>query len=275
MEKRGIGDKTLLNDAKVRAAKPREKPYKLTDSHRLYLLVTPSGGKLWRWNYSYDGKQKSMALGIHPLVSVAEARAKRNEARAILDEGRDPAIVKKLKIEANLEAARNTFERIAREWHETSKSQWAAVHAADVLRSLERDVFPSIGSLPISELTAPKILDVLEAIEERGSIETAKRVRQRISAVFVYTIAKGMAQSDPVPRIRKVCKVRRCRHCCNVRHARRGVRFCRRRPWVFANVQIDGPRFGTSCPLPPPQGQDRRNDRRHRGISTSIVCYGS
>ena len=196
----------MLNDAKVRAAKPREKAYKLTDSNRLFLLVTPSGGKLWRWNYSYDGKQKSMSFGIYPMVALAAARAKRDEARAVLAEGRDPSVVKKLKIEANIEASRNTFERIAREWHTTSKPQWAAVHADDVIRSLDRDVFPSIGSLPAADLKPPKILEVLKAIEDRGSIETAKRVRQRISAVFVYAIAKGIAETDPAERLSAALK---------------------------------------------------------------------
>lgn len=196
----------VLNDAKIRAAKPREKAYKLTDSHRLYLLVKPNGSKLWKWNYTYDGRQKTMAFGAYPKVSLVEARTKRDDARALLDDGRDPAVVKKLRIEANIEASRNTFERIAREWHANSNSQWAAVHADDVLRSLDRDVFPSIGSLPISELRPPIILDVLKAIEDRGSIETAKRVRQRISAVFVYAIAKGIAESDPAEKLGAVLK---------------------------------------------------------------------
>lgn len=196
----------MLNDAKVRAAKPQSKPYKLTDSHRLYLLVTPSGGKLWRWGFAYDGKQKTMALGIYPMVSLLDARAKRDDARSILQEGKDPTIVKKLRIEANIQAGRNTFERVAREWHETVKAQWAAIHSADVLRSLERDVFPRIGNLPISDLTPPKILEVLRAIEDRGSIETAKRVRQRISAVFVYTIAQGQTQHDPAEKLGAVLK---------------------------------------------------------------------
>ncbi|RHW16841.1 DUF4102 domain-containing protein [Sphingomonas gilva] len=196
----------MLNDAKVRSAKPQAKPYKLTDSHRLYLLVSPSGGKLWRWGFAYDGKQKTMALGIYPMVSLLDARAKRDEARALLDQGKDPTVVKKLRIEANIEAGRNTFERVAREWHKTYKAQWAAVHADDVLRSLERDAFPGIGALPISELTPPKILEVLRAIEDRGSIETAKRVRQRISAVFVYAIAQGMAQTDPAEKLGAVLK---------------------------------------------------------------------
>ena len=163
----------MLSDAKIRAAKARDKAYKLTDSHRLYLLVKPNGSKLWKWNYAYDGKQKTMAFGIYPMVSLVNARAKRDDARALLDEGKDPSVVKKLRIEANLEAGRNTFERVAREWHENAKAQWAAIHADDVLRSLERDVFPLIGDLPISELTAPKILEALKSIEDRGAIETA------------------------------------------------------------------------------------------------------
>lgn len=114
-----------------------------------------------------------------------------------------------MRIEANLEAARNTFERVGREWHENSKSQWAVIHADDVMRSLERDVFPSIGALPISELTAPIIFEVLKEIEERGAIETAKRVRQRISAVFVYGIAKGIAEKDPAEKLGAVLKLLR------------------------------------------------------------------
>lgn len=196
----------MLTDTKVRAAKPRPKPYKLTDANRLYLLVTPSGGKLWRWNYDYDGKQKSMAFGAYPLVSLADARSKRDEAYSILCDGRDPNVAKKLKIEENIEAGRQTFERVAREWHENAKSQWAKIHAADIIRSLERDVFPSIGALPIAQLTPPLVLGVLREIEARGSIETAKRIRQRISAVFVYGIAQGIVHSDPAEKLGAVLK---------------------------------------------------------------------
>lgn len=111
----------MLTDAKVRAAKPREKEYKLTDSHRLYLLVKPGGSKLWKWGYAYGGKQKTMHFGIYPKVSLADARIKRDEASALLSEGRDPGKFRKLQIESNLEAGRQTFERIAREWHENIK----------------------------------------------------------------------------------------------------------------------------------------------------------
>lgn len=196
----------MLSDIKVKAAKPRSKPYKMSDGGSLLLLVTPSGGKLWRWNYVYDGKQKSMAFGAWPMVSLADARGKRDEAAAILSEKRDPAIVKRLKIEAILEASRRTFERVAREWHANAKSQWAVVHAADVIRSLERDVFPTIGDLPIADLSPPLILGVLREIEARGSIETAKRIRQRISAIFVFGIAQGIVERDPAEKLGAVLK---------------------------------------------------------------------
>jgi hypothetical protein len=111
----------MLTDTKVRNAKPRPKSYKLFDTNRLFLLVAPGGGKLWRWNYTFDGKHKTMAFGAYPLVSLADARAKRDDAYTVLCEGRDPTVAKKLRIEANLEASRQTFERVAREWHEKVK----------------------------------------------------------------------------------------------------------------------------------------------------------
>nr|WP_286207873.1 integrase arm-type DNA-binding domain-containing protein [Hephaestia sp. MAHUQ-44] len=190
-----------MNDAKLRAARPKDKAYKLTDSNRLYLYVTPAGGKLWRWNYSYDGRQKSLSFGSYPSTSLLEAREKRDAARKQLNEGIDPAIAKKLHIQANIEAARVTFEKVAREWHEANAPQWAKVHAAEVIRTLERDVFPAIGSLPIGALTPPKILEVLRAIEARSAIETAKRIRQRISAIYAYAIASGHTETDPAEKV--------------------------------------------------------------------------
>lgn len=154
----------------------------------------------------YDRKQKSMAFGAYPRVSLADARQKRDEAYSLLCEGHDPNVAKRLKIEANLEASRQTFERVAREWHGNAKAQWATIHASDIIRSLERDVFPAIGGLPIAELNPPIILGVLREIEVRGAIETAKRVRQRISAVFVYAIAQGIATSDPAEKLGAVLK---------------------------------------------------------------------
>lgn len=196
----------MLTDVKIRAAKPRPKSYKLTDANRLYLLVTPAGGKLWRWSYSFDGKQKGMAFGAWPKVSLADARLKRDEAFTMLEDLRDPAIAKKLKKEDAIEASRQTFEVVARQWYDNAQSQWASVHAADVIRSLERDVFPTIGAFPIRELTPPLILSVLREIEARGSIETAKRIRQRISAVFTFSIAQGIVKDDPAEKLGAVLK---------------------------------------------------------------------
>lgn len=191
----------MLTELAVRNAKARDKQYKLGDGHRLYLLVTPSGGKLWRMNYTFDSQHKSLAFGKYPLVSLTEARAKRDDARKLLDEGRDPVVAKRMKIEAQIEAHRNTFEKSARAWHDTIKAQWARRHADDILRSLERDVFPTIGILPISEISPPIVMKLLRAIEDRGAIETAKRTRQRISAVFVFAIAEGIAERDPSERL--------------------------------------------------------------------------
>lgn len=191
----------MLTDAKVRNAKPRANSYKLSDGHGFNLLVTPNGKKYWRWSYRYDHKQKGMAFGSYPAVSLADARAKRDEAYTILCEGRDPAIVKKLKIEALLEASRQTFERTARAWHENAKGQWAKRHANDVLRSLERDAFPALGNLPIAEISPPLVLAALREIEARGSIETAKRILQRITAVFGFAIAEGILERDPSARV--------------------------------------------------------------------------
>lgn len=139
-------------------------------------------------------------------MSLADARSRRDQAYTVLCEGPDPSIAKTLKIEANLEAGRQTFERIAREWLQNATLQWAKVHASDVIRSLERDVFPSISTLRIAQLTPPIILGVLREIEARGSIETARRIRQRISATFVYAIAQGIAQHDPAEKLGGVLK---------------------------------------------------------------------
>ena len=128
---------------RVRSAKPRPKSYKLVDTNRLFLLVTPSGGKLWRWNYYYDAKQKSMAFGAYPSVSLADARAKRDEAQCALAEGHDPSVAKKLKIGGQPRGRpADVREDRPPSGHENARAQWAKIHASDIIRSLERDVFP-------------------------------------------------------------------------------------------------------------------------------------
>src|SRR3546814_18466289 len=133
-------------------------------------------------NFKCDGNAKCLWCGAYPSTSLLEAGENRDRARKQLNEGIDPAVSRKLHIQANIEAARVTFEKVAREWHEANAPQWAKVHAAEVIRTLERDVFPAICSLPIGALTPPKILQVLRPIEARSALETATRIPQRTYA---------------------------------------------------------------------------------------------
>jgi integrase len=199
----------MLNDAKIRAAKPRDKAYKLTDAGQLYLHVSPAGGKHWRMNYTFGlndrGRpaQKTLAFGSYPAVTLLKARELRDAAKAVLSEGGDPAVVRKrAKVETAL-ATVNTFEAVARAWHSKQKVRWSSVHARNVLDSLIENIFPRLGARPIHEIRAPEILAALTTIEQRGSIETAHRVRARCSAVFVYGIAIGICEIDPAASLGK------------------------------------------------------------------------
>jgi integrase len=187
----------VLTDRQVKAATPREKLYRLPDGDGLRLQVMPSGSKLWHYRYEIGGKEKTLSIGTYPEVSLARAREERDAARAMVRQGRDPSVEKKLRRVARIEASAVTFETVARAWHDQVKGTWAARHAWDVLNSLEVDVFPTLGPLPLAEITPPMVLSVLRAIEARPAIETAHRVRQRISAVFVHAIATGQAEADP------------------------------------------------------------------------------
>ncbi|GGE74934.1 tyrosine-type recombinase/integrase [Sphingomonas prati] len=202
----------MLNDAKIKAAKPREKPYKLTDSNQLYLHVTPTGGRHWRMNYTYgvgaSGKpaQKTLTFGPYPALTLVEARKRRDVAKDLLRDGRDPAVERRIAAKARTLSDGNTFERIARQWYEANVPRWSTHHASDVITSLARDVFPQLGNLPLSVITASKVLEVLKKIEDRDAVETAKRLRQRMSAVFVYAIASGIAENDPAAIVRGALK---------------------------------------------------------------------
>ncbi|WP_245652512.1 tyrosine-type recombinase/integrase [Novosphingobium capsulatum] len=197
------GIEAMLNDAKVKAAKPRDKSYRLTDSGQLYLQVQPTGSRLWRMNYSYRSaatgalQQKTLALGAYPAVTLLEARKQRDAAKELLRQGIDPGVQRKLAVETNTTDTSSTFEVVARRWWEKQCKRWSKVHAADVLASLEANVFPAIGSLPITSIRTPTVLAALEKVERRGAVETAHRLRSRISSVFVYAIGAGLAESDP------------------------------------------------------------------------------
>jgi integrase len=201
----------MLNDAKIKAAKPRETAYKLADSGQLFLHVSPAGGRHWRMNYTYgrsanDPKkpaQKTLTLGSYPAVSLVDARTERDKAKALLAAGRDPAVERRIADKAKEDESANTFRNVAKAWFDKKRPTWAKRHAEKVWASLEEDVFGEVGDLPIATIRAPKLLWLLTAVEERGAIETAHRIRQRISAVFVYAIAVGLADVDPAASLGK------------------------------------------------------------------------
>jgi len=186
----------MLNDIRVRTAKPKEKPYKISDIDGLYLLVTDRGGKYFRFKYRIGGKEKLLALGTYPEISLADARQKRDEARRQVAQGIDPGAARKAQKQAETQSM-ETFEVLAREWHIKYTPTWAPGHAAKVIRNLERDLFPWIGSRPINEIKAPELLSALHRIESRGALDTAHRVRTIASQVFRYAVATGRAERNP------------------------------------------------------------------------------
>lgn len=201
----------MLTDAAAKKAERRDKPYKLSDSGGLYLYVATTGLKSWRMKFRMHGKEKLLTFGPYPDVKLAEARERRDEARRQIRNHVDPsgarARAKMQKAEAAAaDALLITFEQAARAWHALQQDRWAPVHASDVLASLERDVFPALGAKPLVEITAPMVLTTLRAVEARGSIETAKRLRQRMSAVFVYGISESIVSNDPAAIIAKALK---------------------------------------------------------------------
>ncbi|WP_347269932.1 tyrosine-type recombinase/integrase [Rhizorhabdus histidinilytica] len=231
----------MLNDAKVKAAKPKDKAYRLGDSGQLYLQVEPSGGRHWRMNYTFGRSkkdptkpaQKTLSFGSYPAVTLNDARKARDKAKALLAAGRDPAIEKRVEVRAQIAESENTFRALAERWFELKsgwslaklrdwrskhdgkwdirdaghwtvrKGGWAPKHSKKVWESMVKDVLVEIGDLPINSIDAPRLLELLAAVEKRDAIETAHRLRQRISAVFVYGIAAGVARVDPAASLNK------------------------------------------------------------------------
>lgn len=196
----------MLSDMAVRQAKPKDRDYKLADAEGLYLFVTKAGHRSWRFKYRFAGKERRLIFGGYPALSLKEARDRKADARKLLGEGRDPGIEAKKVAFARSARAANTFETLARAWYAMQESRWTPIHSNDVIHSLEKEVFPWLGKLPITEIDEPMVLSVLRKIEKRGAIETAHRVRQRISAVFVHGIAEGAATRDPAAVVTRALK---------------------------------------------------------------------
>lgn len=191
-----------LSDTAIRAAKPKEKTYLMTDGEGMYLEITPPGGKWWRFKYRFDGKQKRISLGTYPDTGLKEAREKRQEARRQLAAGIDPGESRKAQKAAGAEDNPNSFEVIAREWYGRQASSWVPSHAEKIISRLERDLFPWLGKREIGTITAPDLLAALRRIEERGAVETAHRALQNCGQIFRYAIATGRADRDPCPALR-------------------------------------------------------------------------
>lgn len=187
-----------LTDTACKNAKPKEdgKPAKLSDEKGLFLLVNATG-KYWRLAYRFNQKQKTLALGVYPDVTLKQAREKRDEARRLLAEGIDPGEHRKIVKATRVLQAENTFEAVAREWFAKYKPTWSDGHAERIIRRLERDIFPWLGSRPIAEIEAPELLANLQRVERRGAIETAHRAMQNAGKVFRYAIATGRAKHNP------------------------------------------------------------------------------
>ena len=191
-----------LTDTRIRNAKPKSKPYKLSDGAGMYLLVKPDGARYWRLDYRFAGKRRTLALGIYPIVSLSNARSRREDARALLAKEIDPGVAKKAsKRNAKLTSG-NTFEAIAREWIANQRNRLATRYTALLLARLQADIFPQIGSRPITDVDAPALLEMLRKVERRGVIETARRLRQLCGQVFRYAIVTGRAQHDPSADLR-------------------------------------------------------------------------
>lgn len=198
-----------LTDAKLRNLTT---PGKHADGGGLYLEVTPAGGRYWRLKYRFGGKEKRLAFGVYPTVSLKEARERREAAKQMLDRGNDPGELRKAaKARVAIEAA-NSFQMVALEWHKANSKRWAAVTATKVLTHLEADVFPSIGNRPISAVTPPELLTMLRKVEGRGAAYTATRLREFCGQIFRFAIATGRATYNPAADLVKTIVLPGVRH---------------------------------------------------------------
>lgn len=202
-----------LNDKICRNSKGKDKAFKLADGGGLYLHVQPDGAKYWRLKYYYLGKEKLLALGVYPITTLAEARDQRDAAKKLLQAGKDPSTVKKEKKKEAIRASKNTFRSVALEWHDNQKDVWTPQHALNVMRRLEIDIFPYIGSRPIAEIDPPELLDdVLRKIEKRGSLDVAARVKQICGQIFRYGVATGRCNRDITVDLKGALKAGKTKH---------------------------------------------------------------
>jgi integrase len=191
-----------LTATSVRNATPESKTKRLYDERGLYLEVSPSGGKWWRFKYRIDGREKRLSLGVYPDVSLKDARESRDEARKLVAKGIDPSAKRKAEKSLSEENGANTFHVVAREWWQKQVPTWSEIHAENVIARLEKNIFPWLGKEPIAGITAPDLLVVIRRVEDRGAIETAHRTLSICGQIFRYAIATGRAERDVAADLR-------------------------------------------------------------------------
>ena len=187
-----------LTETKIKNARSHEKPTRLSDGSGLYLYLSPSGGRLWRGKYRFEGKEKLISYGKYPDVSLADARNKHAAELKTLAQGTDSMAARK----AVKATTRASFQKIAEDWHEHWREGKSEQHASSVLRRLKADVFPAIGHLAIAEIEAPSLVSLSISIQERGAYDIAKRALETIGQVFPYAIAHGVASRNPAADIK-------------------------------------------------------------------------
>jgi integrase len=198
-----------LTDIAIRAAKPKEKQYKLSDSAGLYILIKPNGSKYWRMKYRIAGKEKLLSIGTYPLITLSEAREEASKAKKQLAKNTDPSKAKQDEKLKNHIKSENSFEKIAREWHANQQQNWTPRHANYVIRRLEADIFYSLGARSIEEITSAELLKTLRVIESRDAIDLAHRALQTCGQIFRYAISTNRAENDITLALRGALKTRK------------------------------------------------------------------
>lgn len=209
--KRG-GIALTLTDTACKSAKPKDKPYKLADSGGLYLQVMPNGSKYWRLKYRFLQKEKLLAIGTYPFLSLAEARKRQLAAKELLNQNIDPSDAKRDGRRKAVTETECTFKAVALEWHAKQVERWSKNHAAEVLNRLERDIFPQLGRDHIARIEAPHLLAALRKIEKRGALDLVGRVRQICGQVFRYGIQTGKCKHNPAPDLYGAFRTRKTKH---------------------------------------------------------------
>lgn len=201
-----------LTDQACKNAKPKEKTYRLFDGGGLYLEVTPKGSRLWRLKYRYLDREKKLSIGPYPLISLAEARQCREKNKRLIHDGIDPSRAKKTAKQELKAQQGNTFELLARDWYEHKKHEWSDRNSEEVMKRLEKNVFPVIGDTPLNELTPKKILDVALVVKERGAHELAKRIIQMCKNIFQYGVWTDRIERNIAADLTGIIKAKPTKH---------------------------------------------------------------